>query len=47
MTKIIIICEFCEKEPEINEEMSNENWKVTDLKTGCKHCGGKLIMKLV
>lgn len=43
---IIMICSKCGKEPEINKEMSNENWKVVDNKP-CKYCGGELKIKLL
>jgi len=43
--EIKFICKKCGKEPEINKEMSNENWSVIDNKP-CKFCGGKLTIKI-
>jgi len=43
---IIMICSKCGKEPEINKEMSNENWRVVDNKP-CKYCGGKLKIEVI
>lgn len=43
---IIMICSKCGKEPDINKEMSNENWRVVDNKP-CKYCGGKLKIEVI
>ena len=41
---IKFVCSSCGKEPEINKNMSNENWTVVDNKP-CVYCGGKLTIK--
>ncbi len=43
--EITFVCEKCGKEPVLNKEQSNQNWKVYDNKP-CVHCGGKLTIKL-
>ncbi len=43
--EITYVCEKCGKEPEVNKEKSNNNWKAFDNKP-CIHCGGKLEIKL-
>ncbi|MGE7271368.1 hypothetical protein ACQKK5_07900 [Brevibacillus panacihumi] len=35
-------CEKCGAEPKVNEEKSNDNWKVYD--TTCAACGGRVRM---
>lgn len=37
--RIILQCDKCGKEPEIDEEKSNENWKVYKENKKCE-CGG-------
>lgn len=39
--EIKMICSKCGKEPEINKEKSNKNWRVVD-NLPCKYCGGEL-----
>ena len=43
--EIKFICKDCGKEPELNKEKSNNNWKVYDNKP-CENCGGELTIKL-
>lgn len=43
-TEINPVCEKCGKTPEINKELSNENWSVFD--TACTDCGGKVIFAI-
>ena len=40
------LCDKCGKEPQINKNLSNENWTVYDTKTPCE-CGGKWKMKII
>lgn len=38
--EIILVCEKCGKEKEIDEEQSDENWKIYKNYKKCKFCGG-------
>lgn len=42
--ELIHLCKDCGEPAEVNEELSNENWKVYDTK--CRKCGGKIEIKI-